>query len=99
MELYQRIEKLIGKKLDEFATEQELVLLLLERVSEAQRMATMQASRQRPDRLVLPPCECISQVMHAQLVTVCWACSTVQEMSMVTLPVACTYAALIGLQV
>ena len=44
VELYQRIEKLIGKKLEEFATEQELVLLLLERVSEAQRMATMQVS-------------------------------------------------------
>ena len=44
MELYQRIESLIGKKLEEFATEQELVLLLLERVSEAQRMATMQVS-------------------------------------------------------
>lgn len=44
VELYQRIEKLIGQKLEEFATEQELVLLLLERVSEAQRMATMQVS-------------------------------------------------------
>ena len=42
VELYQRIEKLIGQKLEEFGTEQELVLLLLERVSEAQRMATMQ---------------------------------------------------------
>ena len=48
MELYQRIEKLIGKKLEEFASEQELVLLLLERVSEAQRMATMQVTAADP---------------------------------------------------
>ena len=48
VELYQRIEKLIGKKLEEFASEQELVLLLLERVSEAQRMATMQVTASDP---------------------------------------------------
>uniref|UniRef100_A0A0D6R2K4 RNA helicase n=1 Tax=Araucaria cunninghamii TaxID=56994 RepID=A0A0D6R2K4_ARACU len=41
VELYQRIEQLIGKKLPEFPTEQEEVLLLHERVNEAQRMATM----------------------------------------------------------
>mmetsp|Transcript_15924 Transcript_15924/g.28288 ORF Transcript_15924/g.28288 Transcript_15924/m.28288 type:complete len:442 (-) Transcript_15924:136-1461(-) len=42
VEMYQKIEHLIGKKLDEFATEQEAVLMMLERVNEAQRMATMQ---------------------------------------------------------
>ncbi|GLJ21318.1 hypothetical protein SUGI_0391850 [Cryptomeria japonica] len=41
VELYQRIEQLIGKKLPEFPSEQEEVLLLHERVNEAQRIATM----------------------------------------------------------
>jgi ATP-dependent RNA helicase DDX47/RRP3 len=43
VELYQKIEQLIGKKLPEYPAEQETVLTLLERVGEAQRMATMQA--------------------------------------------------------
>lgn len=42
VELYQRIEQLIGKKLDPFTAEEAQVLLLLERVSEAQRIAVMQ---------------------------------------------------------
>lgn len=42
VELYQRIEQLIGKKLDPFQSEEAQVLLLLERVSEAQRIAVMQ---------------------------------------------------------
>ncbi|KAH9298945.1 hypothetical protein KI387_030627, partial [Taxus chinensis] len=41
VELYQRIEQLIGKKLPEFPAEQEEVLQLHERVNEAQRIATM----------------------------------------------------------
>jgi ATP-dependent RNA helicase DDX47/RRP3 len=46
--MYQKIEHLIGKKLDEFATEQEAVLMMLERVNEAQRMATMQVRQLYP---------------------------------------------------
>ena len=42
VELFQKIEHLINKKLDEVPTEEDAVLLLLERVSEAQRIATMQ---------------------------------------------------------
>ena len=42
VELYQRIEFLIGKKLPEFPTVQEEVLLLMERVSEAQRIAKLE---------------------------------------------------------
>ena len=41
VELYQRIEKLIGKKLPLYKTEEEVVMALLERVSEAQRFAKM----------------------------------------------------------
>ncbi|CAG2183695.1 unnamed protein product, partial [Oppiella nova] len=39
VELYQRIEHLIGKKLPIFETHEEEVMLLNERVSEAQRFA------------------------------------------------------------
>lgn len=42
VELVQRIESLVGLKLELYPTEQEAVLLLLERVGEAQRIATMQ---------------------------------------------------------
>ena len=41
MELYQRIEQLIGKKLPLYPTVEEEVLLLMERVTEAQRYAKM----------------------------------------------------------
>ena len=39
IELYQRIEKLLGKKLDEYPTKSEEVMVLGERVAEAQRFA------------------------------------------------------------
>eukprot|EP00897_Mesotaenium_endlicherianum_P002901 jgi/Mesen1/2639/ME000166S01763 len=41
VELFQRIEQLIGMKMEAFAAEQEDVLLMWERVSDAQRLATM----------------------------------------------------------
>lgn len=41
VELFQRIEQLIGMKMDAFPAEQEEVLVLHDRVSEAQRIATM----------------------------------------------------------
>ena len=42
VELFQKIEALTGQKMEEFASEQEAVLLLLERIGEAQRISTMQ---------------------------------------------------------
>ncbi|KAK3287375.1 DEAD-box ATP-dependent RNA helicase 10 [Cymbomonas tetramitiformis] len=42
VELFQKIEHLIGTKMEQFPAEEDAVLLLLERVSEAQRIATMQ---------------------------------------------------------
>ena len=39
LEIWQRIEVALGKKLEEFATERELVMVLGERVGEAQRVA------------------------------------------------------------
>ncbi len=44
MELFQKIEALIGRKMETYPAEQEAVLMLLERVGEAQRIATMQVS-------------------------------------------------------
>ncbi|XP_036360192.1 probable ATP-dependent RNA helicase DDX47 isoform X2 [Octopus sinensis] len=44
VELYQRIEHLIGKKLPLFKVEEEEVMLLTERVSEAQRLAKLELS-------------------------------------------------------
>lgn len=44
MELFQKIEALTGHKMEEYPAEQEAVLLLLERVGEAQRISTMQVS-------------------------------------------------------
>jgi len=41
VELYQRIEHLINKKLPDYKTERDEVMLLAERVSEAQRLAKM----------------------------------------------------------
>jgi ATP-dependent RNA helicase DDX47/RRP3 len=41
VELYQRIEYLIGKQLPLYKTEEEEVMVLQERVSEAQRVAKM----------------------------------------------------------
>eukprot|EP01117_Protostelium_nocturnum_P020370 TRINITY_DN9122_c0_g1_i1.p1 TRINITY_DN9122_c0_g1~~TRINITY_DN9122_c0_g1_i1.p1 ORF type:complete len:516 (-),score=234.42 TRINITY_DN9122_c0_g1_i1:55-1473(-) len=42
VELYQRIEELIKKKLDRFPVEEEEVLVMMERVTEAQRFAAVQ---------------------------------------------------------
>lgn len=41
MELFQRIETLIGKKLPAFPTQEDEVMMLVERVSEAQRFARL----------------------------------------------------------
>lgn len=41
VELFQRIESLIGKKLPAFPTQEEEVMMLVERVSEAQRFARL----------------------------------------------------------
>lgn len=41
MELFQRIEHLIGKKLPAFPSQEEEVMMLTERVAEAQRFARM----------------------------------------------------------
>ena len=43
MELFQKIEALTGRKMEAYPAEQEAALVLLERVGEAQRIATMQA--------------------------------------------------------
>ncbi|KAJ2816605.1 ribosomal RNA processing protein, partial [Coemansia erecta] len=40
--LLQRIEQVIGKKLDEFPSEKDAIMLLQERVNEAQRIATLE---------------------------------------------------------
>ncbi|XP_060705269.1 probable ATP-dependent RNA helicase DDX47 [Hemiscyllium ocellatum] len=50
VELFQRIEHLIGKKLPAFPTEEEEVMLLVERVSEAQRFARMELREQGDKR-------------------------------------------------
>jgi ATP-dependent RNA helicase DDX47/RRP3 len=42
VELYQRIEQLLGKKLDEFQVDKDGVALLQERVAESSRLALMQ---------------------------------------------------------
>ncbi|KAK2182055.1 hypothetical protein NP493_369g05036 [Ridgeia piscesae] len=46
VELFQRIEHLIGKKLPLYQTEEEEVMMLMERVTEAQRYARMEMSEQ-----------------------------------------------------
>ncbi len=40
--MFQKIEALTGRKMEAYPAEQEAVVLLLERVGEAQRIATMQ---------------------------------------------------------
>ncbi|EPZ33714.1 putative ATP-dependent RNA helicase DDX47-like protein [Rozella allomycis CSF55] len=50
VELYQRIEVLLGKKLDEFPHDKEAVLILQERVAEAQRMAILQLRDQEDNK-------------------------------------------------
>eukprot|EP00531_Pseudo-nitzschia_arenysensis_P001868 CAMPEP_0116116682 /NCGR_PEP_ID=MMETSP0329-20121206/1166_1 /TAXON_ID=697910 /ORGANISM="Pseudo-nitzschia arenysensis, Strain B593" /LENGTH=520 /DNA_ID=CAMNT_0003610189 /DNA_START=24 /DNA_END=1583 /DNA_ORIENTATION=+ len=46
VEVYQRLEGLLGKKLPEHKLDEETVLILLERVSEAQRLATRELKEQ-----------------------------------------------------
>lgn len=46
VEVYQRLEGLLGKKLDECKYDEETVLVLLERVNEAQRLATRELKEQ-----------------------------------------------------
>lgn len=46
VEVFQRIESLLGKKLPEYKTDEPTVLVLLERVSEAQRLATRELKEQ-----------------------------------------------------
>jgi ATP-dependent RNA helicase DDX47/RRP3 len=46
VEVYQRVESLLGKKLPEYKTDEGTVLVLLERVSEAQRLATRELKEQ-----------------------------------------------------
>ncbi|XP_059809608.1 probable ATP-dependent RNA helicase DDX47 isoform X3 [Hypanus sabinus] len=53
VELFQRIEHLIGKKLPAFPTEEEEVMMLVERVSEAQRIARLEL-RERGDKRKRP---------------------------------------------
>ena len=51
VEVYQRLEALLGKKLPAYATaDEETVLVLLERVSEAQRLATRELKEQLSSR-------------------------------------------------
>lgn len=45
VELFQRIESLIGKKLPAFPTQEDEVMMLVERVSEAQRFARLVSHR------------------------------------------------------
>jgi ATP-dependent RNA helicase DDX47/RRP3 len=46
VEVYQRLEGLLGKKLPEHKLDEETVLVLLERVNEAQRLATRELKEQ-----------------------------------------------------
>ncbi|XP_054606834.2 probable ATP-dependent RNA helicase DDX47 isoform X2 [Nothobranchius furzeri] len=50
VELFQRIETLIGKKLPAFPTQEEEVMMLVERVSEAQRFARLEMKEQGEKR-------------------------------------------------
>uniref|UniRef100_A0A8C7YZJ3 Probable ATP-dependent RNA helicase DDX47 n=1 Tax=Oryzias sinensis TaxID=183150 RepID=A0A8C7YZJ3_9TELE len=50
VELFQRIEGLIGKKLPAFPTQEEEVMMLVERVSEAQRFARVEMKEQGEKR-------------------------------------------------
>ena len=46
VEVYQRLEGLLGKKLPEYKLDEEVVLVLLERVNDAQRLATRELKEQ-----------------------------------------------------
>jgi ATP-dependent RNA helicase DDX47/RRP3 len=54
VELFQRIEALIEKKMELFPTQEETVLVFLERVNEAQRYATMVS---HTHHAVVPTCD------------------------------------------
>ncbi|XP_061740282.1 probable ATP-dependent RNA helicase DDX47 [Nerophis ophidion] len=54
VELFQRIETLIGKKLPAFPTHEEEVMMLVERVSEAQRFARMEMKEQGDNKKKRP---------------------------------------------
>ena len=53
VELYQKIMNLTGQQMELFQTQQEAVLLLLERVNEAQRIATMQVRTRQTWRVCM----------------------------------------------
>ena len=55
MELYQRIEQLIGKQLPLYPTVEEEVMALMERVTEAQRLARMVRTQLLPPPPPPPP--------------------------------------------
>ena len=62
VEQFQKIEALTGQRMDKYDCEEEAALLLLERVGEAQKLATMQA------------CALLHvQGMHACEGVPCWA--------------------------
>ena len=46
VEVFQRLEALLGKKLEEYKLDEETVLVLLERVNEAQRLAARELKEQ-----------------------------------------------------
>ncbi|KAF9996772.1 ribosomal RNA processing protein [Entomortierella chlamydospora] len=50
VEVYQRIEQALGKKLEEFPTDKDAVMLLQERVAEAQRFAITELKEQHASR-------------------------------------------------
>ena len=50
VEIYQRIEHMLGQKLEPFSAPQEEALLLMERVGEAQRYAAMEARGSAGDK-------------------------------------------------
>lgn len=66
MELFQRIETLIGKKLPAFPTQEEEVMMLVERVSEAQRFARIVSLNQCLFSTVVIHCNS-SKVSHDNL--------------------------------
>lgn len=65
VEQFQKIEALTGQKMEKYDAEEEAALLLLERVSEAQKMATMQVGQQS---MCTAPCSLsISQCIVCRL--------------------------------
>ncbi len=59
VELFQRIEQLIGKKVSLFPTVEEEVLALMERVSEAQRYAKMVGEEYTSLAVRVTYCHCL----------------------------------------